>query len=275
MTLSYLNYAYFLGTLVLACAFSLIFFARKDLRRSMIFSGLFYVIILTLAHVVLSTLLYSSSSPRSITPGYWAPPTLFDLGQKTGGLAIEDVLFMFFNGGIAAALYEIIFTKKFSRRRGKKLNRWYAILAGVLGAYLVLELTSLNAIYILISFQFFGALALIWQRRDLLIHSLLGGFLFLVFYFVLFIIFNLLFPSFIDNFYHLQRTSHIWLLGIPLEEYLYGFSFGMLWAPLYEYEFNMKDSAFITKKTSRNSRGLKPQTLKPRTAFGAAAATRR
>lgn len=242
------RYAYLVGTLVLAIAFVSIFLIRRDLRKTMVYSGLFYVVVLACAFFILLLFLSSTGSPRSITPGYWTPPTLFNLGQKTGGLAIEDLLFMFFNGGVAAALYELVFSQKVSSKSDKRLKKGYAMAAGLLAAYIVFAFTPLNAIYILISFQLFGALALIWQRRDLLVHSLAGGLLFVVFYGVLFLIFNLLFPTFIGNYYHLQNTSHVWFLGIPLEEYLYGLSFGMLWAPLYEYEFRVRDAKIRPKR---------------------------
>lgn len=235
------TYAYLIGTLVLAVIFGVVYILRNDLRKIMIYSGLAYVVLLTLGYLFLFYISVTHNSPRSITPGYWAPPTLFDLGRRTNGYAIEDLMFIFFNGGIAAALYEIVFNTKVKKRPFKKVKRHYAIWLALLAGFIVYEFTSLNAIYVLIAVQLFGALGLIVQRRDLIVHSAAGGLLFLIFYGLLFLIFNLLFPTFIHNYYHLERTSGVWFLGIPIEEYLYAISFGMLWAPLYEYEHDVKD----------------------------------
>jgi hypothetical protein len=62
-------------------------------------------------------------------------------------------------------------------------------------------------------------------------------------YACLFTIFNFLFPHFINQYYHLEKTSHLVIFGIPLEEYLYGLSLGMMWAPLYEYEKRLRDKS--------------------------------
>lgn len=245
------QYAYLIGTLVLAVIFISIYLWRKDLRKVMLYSGLAYVVLLTIGYVLLFYLSVTHNSPRSITPGYWAPPTLFDLGRKTSGYAVEDLLFIFFNGGIAAALYEIIFSIKVSKRRDNKLRKSYAIWFVLLAGLLVFKFTSLNAIYVLIAMQFAGAMGVFLQRRDLLLHSLAGGLLFLIFYSSMFLVFNLLFPNFIDNYYQLQRTSGAWFLGVPIEEYLYALSFGMLWAPLYEYEHKIKD-----KKLRKSGSGI-------------------
>ena len=57
----------------------------------------------------------------------------------------------------------------------------------------------------------------------------------------MFILFKQIFPNFLADIYNLQLTSNIILWGIPLEEYLYSLTFGMIWAPLYEYEHRYED----------------------------------
>ncbi len=234
-------YAYLTGTLVLAIIFMCVFFARKDLRKVMIYSGSLYLILTTPCFFLLG--LINSDVAKSVTPGYWSPPTLFNIGQSTGGLAIEDELFIFFASALAAGLYDFIFNIKVNRTVNKKLKKSHALLVGMAVGFAVYAFTPINAIYFLIILQFFGSFVLLYQRRDLFIHSLTGGLFFLFFYFVLYSIFNLLFPSFVHDYYHLQHTSHIILLGIPLEEYLYALSFGLLWAPIYEYEHSVKDGS--------------------------------
>ncbi len=216
-----------------AC-WAVMYWLRKDLRKAMVWSGIFYIAFLSVGFVAYRILF--DDPVRSITPGYWAPPTLFDLGQKTGGYAIEDAIFMFFAGGTAAALYDFCFRKRFSRRdRVAKPKKRYVFVVGVLAAGIFHSLFYLNDIYLLILFNLFGALVIMWQRRDLIKPSLYAGLLYLALYGLQFFGFNALFPNFIDQYYNLQATSGAMILGVPLEELLYAGTFGMIWGLLYKY----------------------------------------
>jgi hypothetical protein len=42
-------------------------------------------------------------------------------------------------------------------------------------------------------------------------------------------------PDYIDEVWNMERLSGIVVLRIPLEEYLFAFSFGMYWAGVYEH----------------------------------------
>lgn len=229
---------------------TILFFMRKDLRRAMLWSGVFYIVFLSIGFV--GYRLVFDDPVRSITPGYWAPDTLFDLGQKTHGYAIEDALFMFFAGGTAAALYEFCFRQKLGEGRVKKRSKKIMILVGVSAAGIFHSLFYLNDIYLLITFNLFGALFIMWQRRDLIRASLMAGLLYLGVYGGQFLIFNMLFPNFIDTYYNLQATSNLMPLGIPLEEYLYAFTFGMIWGPIYKYAKGATDKK-ITKGSNNKS----------------------
>ena len=231
------------------------------MRRVMLYGGLFYLLYGFIIFIFIKLL--STNPAKTITPGYWTPPSIFDINRRTGGYGIEDALFSFFAGGIAACLYELMFKLKVSKKTNKKLKRGHALSFALIMGSLIFVFTPVNAIYLFIFLQFFGALAIIHQRRDLVLHAVLGGIFFMLLYGMLFLIFNLLFPTFIHNYYHLQRTTHILFLGVPLEEFLFALTLGMMWAPLYEYEHRVKD-----RKNRRHS-------LVPRRFSLAAGATRR
>lgn len=129
-----MEYEYLVAVCILALIWTPIFVLRRDLRKPMIWSGLFYLLILTVGFFAHS--LITNDPLRSITPGYWAPKTLFDLGAKTGGYAIEDMLFMFFVGGIASALYEFFFSKRIVMRRSKAFQKGHALWAAIFGMLL-------------------------------------------------------------------------------------------------------------------------------------------
>ncbi|MDP3785153.1 MAG: lycopene cyclase domain-containing protein [bacterium] len=234
-------YEYLVGCAILSVPWFILFFLRKDLRKPMIWSGLFYMKFLTIVFILLSFLIwvFSISSSRMITPGYWEPKTIFDLGKITNGYAVEDALFMFIVGGVVAGIYEAIFHKKISRFKVSAYH-FRALMFGSLGAAIVAIATNQNFIYSLIAFGFLGAIAIWVERPDLIPHSLWGGIVFTVMYFLLFSVFNSLFPDFILKVYHLENLSGVMLINVPIEELLYALSFGLAWSPIYEYEHAIK-----------------------------------
>ncbi len=207
----------------------------------MIWSGAAFTAVMITMFVlflVISSLTYIGSP---IFPDYWEPYTLFDLGRITGGLSLDDVAFMFFSGGTAAFLYEITFRKKI-RPAKKEKHHAKALIIAIVASLAFALIFKMNLIYPLIVFLISGAIAIIIERKDLAEHSFYGGVSFLAIYFAAFLLLNLLFPAFIEDVYHLENLSGILIAGIPFEELAYAFSFGMLWAPMYEYEHGARDA---------------------------------
>ena len=44
-----------------------------------------------------------------------------------------------------------------------------------------------------------------------------------------------MFPGYVQQVWNLQVVSGILVVGIPLEELLYAFSFGFMWSSIYEH----------------------------------------
>lgn len=166
---------------------------------------------------------------------YWNPKTIFNLGILTGGLAIEDLIFSFFVGGIATFGYEAVFNKKV-RIKNKHRHHIRAIVGAIVLAGIFAAFLKPNPIYALIAFGFSGAMLMWLERRDLVRHSIYGGLIFTAIYFLAFTFFDLLFPNFVHQSYNLSQISGVLVFKIPLEELMYALSFGLLWAPIYEYE---------------------------------------
>jgi hypothetical protein len=237
-------YPYLVGILILFVVWGILFLTRKDLRKPMVWTGILYTLLLTLgffAWWIISQFMYAG---LPLIPYYWNPETLFNLGRITGGLAIEDILFMFFVGGIATSLYEFAFGKRIKIKRSYKPHLRVLIISGAIAFIFVLTETfhNISLIYLLIIPSLVGAFVLWFERKDLFKHSLIGAVIFLVIYSFAFQFFNILFPNFIHDFYTLHNLSGIILYGLPLEEYFYAFSFGLMWAPLYEYAHGEKDT---------------------------------
>jgi hypothetical protein len=58
------------------------------------------------------TMLFGLTEPLFV-PEYWAPPSLFDLANKTG-FDIESLLFSFAIGGLGVVLYRLVYPMSIS-----------------------------------------------------------------------------------------------------------------------------------------------------------------
>jgi len=247
-------YSYLIGCFILGAIWLTIFLFYKEFRKPMIFSGLAYMIILTIGFISLKILSLFTYVGGNVIPDYWNPNTLFNLGRITGGYAIEDLLFMFFVAGIAFAIFHVINNKGIvSFKTGK--HHYLAIIIACLVAGFVALFIKPNPIYTLITFGLAGSIIIWIQRKDLFFHSIVGGCFMAVIYFASFLLFNLIFPGFIQGFYNFNTITGILFLGVPLEELLYSLSFGMMWAPFYEYLAGKRDKNIrsVSRTVSKRS----------------------
>lgn len=233
-------YEYLVGVLIVGVIWVIGFFLRKDLRRPIIWSGLVYAGINAVAFILWKIGSFFIYLGEPVVPSYWNPNTLFNLIRVTGGFSIEDIVWMFFVAGIATFVYGLFLKKKIKFKKNYK-HHVRALIVGMIVAFLFQLITKANLIYAMIIFGFVGAFFIWIERRDLIEHSLVGGLSFLVVYFSAFSLFNVIFPYFLNEFYVLQGITGMWFLGLPFEEHLYALSFGLLWAPIYEYEHGEKD----------------------------------
>ncbi|TSC85857.1 MAG: hypothetical protein G01um10148_765 [Parcubacteria group bacterium Gr01-1014_8] len=223
---------YLAVTVLIGSIWSLLYYARPDLRKMQLWSSWYFTTVMTIGFVALKVTL-DLPVEQSINPGYWHPNTLFNLNALTGGYAIEDAFFIFFMGGVGAVVYEELFRKHVARIHAKHRPH-FAVKIGVAAAALV-ALLHVNLIYALIAFGFAGAFVIWWQRHDLIRHSLVGGAAFLSIYAVSYWLVLFMFPEFVAHHYNFSNVSGLTFVQLPIEEYLFAFSFGLMWSPLYEY----------------------------------------
>jgi hypothetical protein len=172
-------------------------------------------------------------------PKYWNPPSLFDLAHRTG-FDIESLVFCFAIGGLAVAGYQAMAPTAEqvlpSSDRTSHLHRWH--LAALLSPFfvlLVLLMLPWNPIYPGIVALFAGALASGLCRPDLWRNTLVGGVLFLALYAVFLLGLKLLWRGYIEAVWNLGDLIAWRPAGLPLEELLFGFGFGMYWSSVYEH----------------------------------------
>ena len=92
---------------------------------------------------------------------------------------------------------------------------------------------AINIIYKAAIVCFSSALWIAWRRPSLRWQIPGGGITFMLLYAIVLVVTPWRYPGFF-NYWNLQALSGIRILGAPAEEYLYAFTFGALWAPLYE-----------------------------------------
>ncbi|MBI4154657.1 hypothetical protein HY498_01060 [Candidatus Woesearchaeota archaeon] len=169
-------------------------------------------------------------------PNYWKPETLFNLGLRYG-IDVEAFGLMFFLGGIAAFIYEGLLKKRIAfQKLCRPICKCYTPLIITLSTFVILirAFPFWNIIYPSSFACLVGGLWAFFVYPRLRSHILLGGLLFGIFYWLSLFIIEIFSPGWIVNTWNLSALSGIMLLKIPVEEVLFGFSFGVIWTPLFE-----------------------------------------
>lgn len=171
-------------------------------------------------------------------PEYWSPPSLFDLNQRTG-FDLESVIFSFAVGGVAAVLYNAL-TRRRTRPLGEAERRRlarpfpYLMLAFPFALFFALAPLPWNPIYAGITAMAVGAVVNVLYRPDLLAKTAASGVLFLGYYGLFLAGLMAVAPGYVERVWNLDALSGVLILGMPLEELLFGLTFGMFWSGLYE-----------------------------------------
>ncbi len=181
---------------------------------------------------------FGLTEPISV-PAYWNPPSLFNLAQTTG-FDIESLIFCFGIGGVGAVIYNAM-TRRIvlpvtSKEKKQPLHRrHYMALASPFIVFLLLYFLPWNPIYPGILAMSVGAAATIACRPDLRTKTWIGGILFLIFYVVFLQFLRWGAPGYIERVWNLQSLSGVIIFGMPMEELLFAFGFGIYWSSVYEH----------------------------------------
>jgi hypothetical protein len=192
----------------------------------------------TMWQVSLATAPFGLTEPLFV-PEYWNPPTLFDLAQRTG-FDLESLIFCFGIGGVGSVLYSVLTHRNDVPVTKAEIHlplhrQHYKALTSPIIAFLLLYFLPWNPIYPSIAAMAVGAIATTACRPDLKAKIWIGGVLFLVYYFIFFLALEASSPDYVQQVWNLPDISGILLLGIPLEELLFAFTFGLYWSGVYEH----------------------------------------
>lgn len=226
-------YAYLILSAALFLVWLVLYGARRDLRSMMV-------------RVSLVTALLGLTEPLFV-PKYWSPYSLLDLARRTG-FDLESLLFSFAIGGIVFATYEVFFRVTPAERVeiNQHQHRHHALaVASPYIVFLILALvTTFNPIYSSAIALVAGFVATLFCRRDLWLKMVVSGGLFLVTYFIVFALFNLVFPGYVVAVWNLKAISGVRWAGVPLEELMFAFTFGLYWSSVYEHLMWRRERTF-------------------------------
>jgi hypothetical protein len=215
-------------SLILFAIWLLIWLTKPRLRTEMFWVSLW-------------TMPFGLTEPLFV-PLYWNPPSLFNLAAKTG-FDIESLIFSFAIGGIGAIIYETLFRVKHQKiskhEEHSKRHRFhlFALTSPIIIFIPLLLFTKLNPIYSVTIAMFIGGISAILCRPDIKKKIWIGGITFSALYFICFMLFNLIYPGLVLKIWNLSALSGILIIGVPLEELIFAFTFGMLWSSVYEHIF--------------------------------------
>ncbi len=240
------TFAYLIMSVALFAVWLVLYGVRTDLRRTML-------------RVSLATALLGLTEPLFV-PRYWNPYTLLDLARRTG-FDLESLLFSFAIGGIVFAAYEVFFrmapSESIVGERHERRHRHHllALAAPFLVFSIVAIITRLNPIYSSAIALVAGFLATLYCRRDLWLKMIVSGGLFLAVYFVVIALFSLAFPGYIVAVWNLPALSGVRLAGVPLEELMFAFTFGLYWSSVYEHLMWRRESALTSAAVGTHAAG--------------------
>lgn len=197
----------------------ILFFHKNEFRREMLIMSL---IVAPLGPI--SEIFYLRD--------YWHP----DYALPLFGFGIEDILFAFFIGGIANVAYEEFFVEKM-RKTGKDKNLEAGLLCAF-GLFLLLVLTfvfDINSIYSSsVVFLMVGFLIL-RERHDLIQNAVFSGFIVAFVMLFFYSVYLMFYPSVIEDWWKMGNISGVLIIGAPIEEIIWGFCWGFLSGPFYEF----------------------------------------
>lgn len=215
--------------LVLAVLFlipgALIFALRPDLRRAI---GVMSLCALPFA--LTETLFY---------PDYWEPKFVGDLIHVLG-FGVEDVLFVVGLAAFTSTAWACVTRQRFAPLGDDDGARGLArravwLLIATFALVGVVALAGIPMIYGSFGIMVGVSLALVAKRPDLAPAALGGGVVSTAVYTALCVVFGALIPDVFELAWHTDRFLNVFVLGVPVEELMYGFGAGMSASVFYPY----------------------------------------
>jgi len=198
--------------------------------------GIFYILRPDLRHkMLLFSLIITPMGPLSeiwFLKDYWRRPTI------TGSpISIEDAIFAFAIGGIAYAIYKVVFNVTAVQSKDQPRPVWMVIAFFVITFIPLLLFTDLLGVNSIFSsaFSLFLIAILTWNLRpDLLKPSIASGIMVVVLFFLVYKAMQVIFPGAIEYWCMGCNPLGLRLSGINIEELLWDFTWGLAGSTMVE-----------------------------------------
>ncbi len=219
-----IQYAYLVWCGLFALVWVGLYAARRDARREMLIMSVIGAILGPLAQIF-------------YIRDYFAPTTI--TGTPIG---IEDALIGFLIGGISAALYELWLWDRVERpaKAGVLSLVVVALVLSTAWMFIAVFYLGIPSVYASTIFLMVIGVSMITYRPRLAKNAVYSGVLLTVFFFLFYQLYFWLYPDIVDAWWYLSNVSGIIFINVPLEEYLWAFSWGFVAGPASELVARMR-----------------------------------
>ena len=228
------NYAYLFLCLPFLIIWLILYMTNKSTRREQLSMSCIGLIAGPLSEII-------------YFKDYWLPKSALSLSVGHFPLMIEDILFGFAIGGIGAVIFEVLFRtqlQKLSKKPKYTLNV-FALLFIFFVVLKILLLFGINSIYASAFAFVVTAIPILFIRHDLFLNAIGSGIsvmlIMFISYFILFHIVSNTQILFKEQWLIYGTSLDLRFAGIPLTEMVWGFTWGFLAGPLYEFKNNRKN----------------------------------
>lgn len=229
------RFAYLILCLPFLLVWLFLFLINKETRKEQISMSFIAMIIGPLSEIIYFR-------------DYWIPQSIFSIFIGKFPFMIEDLLFGFAIGGIGAVIYEVIFRKRLSKysiytkHAIKSVSIIFVFILVLLGTFSL----GVNSIYASALAFLVAGILIIYVRHDLFLNAIGSGIGVML---VMFICYYFIFNFVVANTDELLKQG--WLLyntslgirfsNIPITEMAWGFTWGFLSGPWYEFVIGRKN----------------------------------
>lgn len=221
------KFAFLIGNIILAAFWFLFFFLRKDLRKQQIFLSLFLAPFAPLIDILW------------FYHDYWRPEYLISVNFGKIPLGLESPLFAFFVGGIAGTIYEVVFQKRHTLGPSRNILAAVMILGG-LTILTLLKTLGLNTIWAFSLAALSITIIMLSIDKNLIKDAIFSGILITFLAMLLYIVWLVIYPEAIQEFWLPGALSGIKILKIPIEELVWFGSVGTCGGVIYEFWLGVK-----------------------------------
>jgi hypothetical protein len=208
-----------MGAVIIFPVWIIFFYTRKNLRKEMIALGLFVA--------------------------FWAP--LFEFGWflkdywnpleyvSVMSFIIQECIFGFLFGGITSVFYKVVARKNPGKGELNTINIILSIAVLLCSFLIFTNIVGLNSIYS----NFIGFIALVililFRAPDLLGDMFISGICMGAIAMIGYTILLNIYPNLITDWWMTHNICGIYLIGIPIEEIVWFFMFGLSFGAIYEF----------------------------------------